>query len=166
MSRAISIIIQILVVTLTSCVIHQAVAGSSFFPSMVADAAKSGSSFAGPTFKQIYAKEQAERMDEKIPNLDDCFCKLSGDVDECNCKIDYIDKFNNYKIVPRINALVSQHHFFRYIKLNLRKICQFWPDDAKCSLKDCHVQTCSEVNKKKNFQIKLKQFLKKSCRGT
>ena len=92
--------------------------------------------------KNIHQAEPSKPM----PNLENCFCKLNGDVDDCNCKIDYIDKFNNYQIHPRISSLV-QSNYFRFIKINLKKICQFWPDDARCSLKDCHVQVCSEVSK-------------------
>lgn len=78
-------------------------------------------------------------------NSNKCFCMLNGDVDDCQCKIEAIDKFNNYKIFPRLNAIV-QKDYFRYIKVNLKKICQFWPDDARCSLKGCHIKVCTDVS--------------------
>ncbi len=121
---------------------------------LLVSADATASTWSKASFKQVYkrAQEQAGQAEQRIPSMDDCFCKLNGEVDECNCKIDYIDKFNNYKIHPRINALVSQHNFFRYIKINLKKICQFWPDDARCSLKDCHVTTCSEDDLPEHFK--------------
>jgi hypothetical protein len=66
-------------------------------------------------------------------------------VDDCGCKIESIDKFNNYKIHPLISILV-QKDYFRFIKVNLKKICQFWHDDAKCGLKDCQLKVCNEVS--------------------
>ncbi len=77
--------------------------------------------------------------------------KLNGDVDDCHCKVENIDKFNNYRIYPRIKTLM-QKDYFRYIKVNLKKICQFWSDDARCSLKDCHVQICTEDDLPANFK--------------
>lgn len=66
-------------------------------------------------------------------------------MEDCDCKIEKIDKFNNYKFHPLISTLV-QKDYFRYIRVNLKKICQFWPDDAKCSLRDCHITVCNKVN--------------------
>lgn len=71
--------------------------------------------------------------------------KPSEYVDDCDCKIEKIDKFNNYKFHPLISTLVEKD-YFRYIRINLKKICQFWPDDARCSLKDCHIKVCSNVS--------------------
>ena len=70
--------------------------------------------------------------------------KLYGEVDDCECKIENIDKFNNYRIYPRLSMLVKKD-YFRFIKVNLNKICRFWPDDARCSIKDCQLKKCSEV---------------------
>lgn len=98
-----------------------------------------------------FTKDGKSRLVPVSSSANDCFCKLTGDVDDCNCKIDYIDKFNNYQVHPRLRALV-QHSYFRYIKINLKKICQFWPDDARCSLKDCHVTTCSEEDLPDHFK--------------
>jgi len=89
---------------------------------------------------------------EKINALgDQCFCKLNGEVDDCQCKIEYIDKFNNYRIQPFISNLM-QKDYFRFVKVNLKKICQFWPDDARCSLRDCHVKSCEEEELPEKFR--------------
>lgn len=90
--------------------------------------------------------------DNGEPQFDNtCFCKLNGEVDDCECKIESIDKFNNYKIYPRLKSLV-QKDYFRYIKLNLKKECKFWPsNDGKCALKDCHVEICNEDDLPKDF---------------
>lgn len=82
---------------------------------------------------------------------DQCFCKLNGDVDDCECKVETLDAFNNYKVHPRVRSLV-QKNYFRYIQLNLNKICKFWSDDAKCSLKDCHVKVCTEDDLPASFR--------------
>jgi hypothetical protein len=93
----------------------------------------------------LFKNNHLNNNDKNVPSLDQCFCKLKGDVDDCNCKIDYIDKYNNYRLHPRINNLIETP-YFRYIKMNINKICQFWADDARCSLRDCHVKVCNEVN--------------------
>ncbi|CAF0852159.1 unnamed protein product [Brachionus calyciflorus] len=82
---------------------------------------------------------------------DKCFCKLREEVDDCECKIESIDKLNNYQVHPRINTIV-QKDYFRFIKLNLNKICQFWTDDARCSLKDCHVKSCNQDDLPASFR--------------
>lgn len=72
-----------------------------------------------------------------------CFCQLQGMVDDCQCNIDTIDHFNNYKIYPVLNSLL-QKDYFRFFKVNLKHPCPFWPDDGRCALRDCSVTTCSE----------------------
>ncbi|XP_074648554.1 ERO1-like protein beta isoform X2 [Tubulanus polymorphus] len=75
---------------------------------------------------------------------DGCFCKLKGEIDDCGCTVESVDHFNNFKIYPRINSLL-QKDFFKYFKVNLKRTCPFWPDDSRCSLRDCHVEQCTEV---------------------
>jgi hypothetical protein len=71
--------------------------------------------------------------------------KLLGRVDDSNnASIELIDKFNNFRLLPIINSLV-QKDYFRYFKVNMKKVCQFWANDARCSLKDCHIQVCNDV---------------------
>ncbi|TRY83864.1 hypothetical protein DNTS_030094 [Danionella cerebrum] len=66
-----------------------------------------------------------------------CFCHLTGVLDDCFCDIESIDVFNNFKIYPRIRKLMERD-FFRYYKVNLKRPCPFWPDDSHCSIRDCH----------------------------
>lgn len=90
--------------------------------------------------------------DDQKPESNQCFCELNDGVDDCECKIESIDKFNNYKIFPRVKTLV-QKDYFRYIKMNLNKACEFWPpNDGKCAQKDCHVEFCSEEDLPKDFK--------------
>ncbi|XP_050299066.1 ero1-like protein [Anthonomus grandis grandis] len=74
---------------------------------------------------------------------DDCFCQLEGKIDECNCKIDTVDSFNNVKIFPRLQSLLVKD-FFRFFKVNLRRPCPFWVDDSKCAMRYCHVEYCEQ----------------------
>lgn len=71
-----------------------------------------------------------------------CFCKLSGTVDDCGCKVERADYFNNLKVQPLLNNLLNKD-YFRYFKVNLKKTCPFWHDDSQCSLRDCAVDTCN-----------------------
>ncbi|XP_013400738.1 ERO1-like protein beta isoform X3 [Lingula anatina] len=73
----------------------------------------------------------------------DCFCKLKGEVDDCSCKIESLDSFNNLKIFPRLHSLLNKD-YFRFFKVNLKRPCPFWGDDGRCALRDCHVDKCSE----------------------
>lgn len=54
-----------------------------------------------------------------------------------------IDQFNNHQLLPRLLSVVDMD-YFKYVKLNLKKKCTLWSDDAKCSRKDCTIQTCDE----------------------
>nr|CAH7741415.1 unnamed protein product [Callosobruchus chinensis] len=74
---------------------------------------------------------------------DDCFCQLSGKIDECTCNIDTVDHFNNVKIYPRISSLLVKD-YFRFYKVNLKRPCPFWSDDSKCAMRYCHVESCRE----------------------
>lgn len=49
---------------------------------------------------------------------DDCFCQLSGKIDECTCNIDTVDHFNNVKIYPRLSSLLIKD-YFRFFKVPL-----------------------------------------------
>nr|CAG4640721.1 EOG090X03A4 [Eulimnadia texana] len=76
---------------------------------------------------------------------DRCFCDLKGTVDECECSIDFVDKFNNAQIYPRLRSLLAKD-YFRFFKVNFKKPCPFWADDGACSLKFCAVQPCTDDN--------------------
>ncbi|XP_072943639.1 ero1-like protein isoform X2 [Epargyreus clarus] len=72
-----------------------------------------------------------------------CFESLHGALGDCSCNVDTIDYFNNVKIFPRIQSLVSKD-YFRFYKVNLKKECPFWADDSRCAMKYCHIKTCSK----------------------
>ncbi|GAB1598453.1 ERO1-like protein alpha isoform X2 [Argonauta hians] len=88
-----------------------------------------------------------------------CFCKLSGTVDDCECKVENADYFNNLRVQPLLHKIL-QTDYFRYFKVNLNKKCPFWYDDHQCSLKDCAIDKCKmdeipiglKENKQKNVK--------------
>ncbi|XP_047558317.1 ERO1-like protein beta isoform X4 [Lutra lutra] len=69
--------------------------------------------------------------------------QVTGVLDDCLCDIDSIDKFNTFKIFPKIKKL-QERDYFRYYKVNLKRPCPFWAEDGHCSIKDCHVEPCPE----------------------
>lgn len=73
-----------------------------------------------------------------------CFCQLKGVIDDCSCSVETLDSFNNLKVHPRLNSLLH-YNFFRYWKVNLKKVCPFWEDDSKCAIRFCSVQPCTDV---------------------
>eukprot|EP00794_Sanderia_malayensis_P020460 gene20460-22476_t len=70
--------------------------------------------------------------------------KLKGQIDDCCCSIETVNKLNNLHIYPRISSLVAKSSYLKYFKVNLNKGCPFWPNDNRCALKDCSVDLCSE----------------------
>ncbi|XP_064079743.1 ero1-like protein isoform X2 [Macrobrachium nipponense] len=74
-----------------------------------------------------------------------CFCQLKGVIDDCSCSVETLNSFNNLKVFPRLNSLLSQN-FFRYWKVNLNKECPFWEDDSKCAIRFCSVQPCTNMS--------------------
>lgn len=72
-----------------------------------------------------------------------CFDELHGSLGDCSCKVDTIDFFNNVKIFPRIQSIVTKD-YFRFYKVNLKKECPFWADDSRCAMKYCHIKTCTK----------------------
>uniref|UniRef100_A0A0B7APC8 Uncharacterized protein n=1 Tax=Arion vulgaris TaxID=1028688 RepID=A0A0B7APC8_9EUPU len=74
---------------------------------------------------------------------DRCFCKLKGEIDDCSCKVETLDLFNNNKVYPRLKSLLARN-YFKYFRVNLKKGCPFWPEDSRCIVRDCHVDVCSE----------------------
>ncbi|XP_034253391.1 ero1-like protein isoform X1 [Thrips palmi] len=72
-----------------------------------------------------------------------CFCKLEGQIDDCSCNVDTVDHFNNMKIFPRLQSLLSAD-YFRFYKVNLKRDCPFWTDDSRCAIRYCNVQACQE----------------------
>ncbi|XP_071963231.1 ERO1-like protein beta isoform X2 [Antedon mediterranea] len=72
-----------------------------------------------------------------------CFCQLSGTVDDCDCEVQSVDSFNNYKIYPVLRSLLESD-YFKYYKVNLIKECPFWSDNSKCKKEQCKVSPCKE----------------------
>lgn len=84
---------------------------------------------------QLYGKEACDSAA--------CFDELHGALGDCSCSVDTIDYFNNVKIFPRIQSLVTKD-YFRFYKVNLKKECPFWVDDSRCAMKYCHIKTCTK----------------------
>ncbi|KAF6129915.1 endoplasmic reticulum oxidoreductase 1 alpha [Phyllostomus discolor] len=70
-----------------------------------------------------------------------CFCQVSGYLDDCTCDVETIDKFNNYRLFPRLQKLLESD-YFRYYKVNLKRPCPFWNDISQCGRRDCAVRPC------------------------
>ena len=47
--------------------------------------------------------------------------QLKGEVDDCSCKVESVDSFNNLKIYPRLNSLLEKD-YFKYWKVNFVNI--------------------------------------------
>ncbi|XP_072165028.1 ERO1-like protein beta [Diadema setosum] len=71
-----------------------------------------------------------------------CFCELNGLVDDCSCKVESVSEFNNLRLYPPLNSLLTRN-YFKFFKVNLKRPCPFWADDSRCALKGCHVCPCS-----------------------
>ncbi|XP_054758734.2 ERO1-like protein alpha [Lytechinus pictus] len=71
-----------------------------------------------------------------------CFCELNGVVDDCTCKVESVSEFNNIRLFPPLNSLLTKN-YFKFFKVNLHRPCPFWSDDSRCAMKGCHVCPCS-----------------------
>ncbi|XP_063296142.1 ERO1-like protein alpha isoform X2 [Pelobates fuscus] len=69
-----------------------------------------------------------------------CFCQVSGVLDDCTCDVETIDHFNS-ELFSKLQILLESD-YFRYYKVNLNKACPFWDDNSHCGLRDCAVQPC------------------------
>jgi len=95
---------------------------------------------------QTFQPQQHWINEEHLPLSDKCFCKLEGQIDDCSCKVDTVDAFNNKKIYPRIKSLVSKD-FFRYFHYQPNKKCLFWDSSSgKCASSYCQVKQCSTTD--------------------
>ena len=45
-------------------------------------------------------------------------------MDDCSCKVESVDSFNNLKIYPRLNSLLEKD-YFKYWKVSFVNICSF-----------------------------------------
>jgi len=98
------------------------------------------------TSSQFTKKTLSWTQDDFRPLSDQCFCKLEGQIDDCSCKVDTVDDFNNRKIFPRLKSLLSKD-FFRYFQYHPHKKCPFWDaTSGKCSSNYCQVKSCSTTD--------------------
>ncbi|XP_046388501.1 ero1-like protein [Ischnura elegans] len=91
------------------------------------------------TFQQVGSFQNLS----KNKGGDQCFCKLKGQLDDCSCRAETVDGFNNAKVYPRIRSLLMKD-YFRFYKVNLKRPCPFWADDSRCAIRHCHVEKCPE----------------------
>lgn len=89
-----------------------------------------------PLFEFAYRRTYLEKLDQ-------CFCELTGRVEDCCCDVETVDSLNRLVVYPLVTSLVADP-YFRFYRVNLNRQCPFWPDDSRCNLKDCHVQYCTE----------------------
>ncbi|KAI4889221.1 hypothetical protein NFI96_022475 [Prochilodus magdalenae] len=83
--------------------------------------------------------------------LERCFCKVTGSLDDCACDVETIDSFNNEKLFPKLQKLLSSNYFKFYKdphrttteEVNLNNPCPFWTDSGHCGLRDCAVKPCT-----------------------
>ncbi|KAK2509053.1 hypothetical protein MC885_019671, partial [Smutsia gigantea] len=78
-----------------------------------------------------------------------CFCQVSGYLDDCTCDVETIDRFNNYRLFPRLQELLESN-YFRYYKVNLKRPCPFWNDISQCGRRDCAVKPCQSYSEEAN----------------
>ncbi|XP_023146192.2 ERO1-like protein alpha [Amphiprion ocellaris] len=72
-----------------------------------------------------------------------CFCQVTGDLDDCACDVETIDRFNNNQLFNKLQTLLESD-YFRFYKVNLNKACPFWTVRSHCGLRDCAVKPCSD----------------------
>uniref|UniRef100_A0A8C6UUN2 ERO1-like protein alpha n=1 Tax=Neogobius melanostomus TaxID=47308 RepID=A0A8C6UUN2_9GOBI len=90
---------------------------------------------------------------EKNKSYNICpFCFVSGELDDCHCDVESIDRFNNELLFPKLQALL-QTDYFRFYKVNLNKPCPFWTSGSHCGLRDCTVKPCSPYSAEVNSEL-------------
>lgn len=73
---------------------------------------------------------------------DKCFCHLSGQIDDCFCDIESLEKFNDENVFPILQNLIKTD-YFRYFKVNLYKTCMYFDGNAGlCTSEGCGVKIC------------------------
>jgi len=78
-----------------------------------------------------------------LPLSEKCFCQLDGVIDDCSCKVDTVDDFNNKKIYPRLKSLLAKD-YFRYFQYQPNKKCLFWDNSSgRCASNYCQVKNCA-----------------------
>ncbi|CAF3763453.1 unnamed protein product [Rotaria magnacalcarata] len=85
---------------------------------------------------------------------DECQLSRNNDmVDDCNCRISDLNQINNQRLYPLLRQIV-QKNYFRFFPINLKKSCQFWPQDGQCSLRTCAIKACSLETLPENLREK------------
>ncbi|RWS24313.1 ERO1-like protein [Leptotrombidium deliense] len=90
--------------------------------------------------KNVFQKPKTFLESLRDKNVDD-FIPLNMDIEPLT--ISKINNFNNIHLLPRLQSIVEMD-YFKFIKLNLFRTCNFWSDGGKCSLRDCTIQVCDE----------------------
>jgi len=72
-----------------------------------------------------------------------CFCQLTGYLDDCTCRIEELDNYNNKIIYPQLYQIL-QRNYFRYYKANTSRPCKFWDRTWQCKYDKggCVVESC------------------------
>jgi len=95
---------------------------------------------------QFTKKTLSWSQEDILPLSDQCFCKLEGQIDDCSCKVDTVDDFNNNRIFPRLKSLLSKD-YFRYFQYHPHKKCPFWDaSSGKCASNYCQVKNCATTD--------------------
>jgi len=68
---------------------------------------------------------------------------LHGNVSECCCSFDDIEKTNIETVRPLLEKVVATP-FFSHFKVDLFSSCELWDDAPLCMLRECSVCECSE----------------------
>lgn len=78
-----------------------------------------------------------------LPLSDNCFCQLDGQIDDCSCKVNTVDGFNNRRIFPRLQSLLAKD-YFRYFQYQPTRPCPFWDSTVmgRCTSAYCAVKSC------------------------
>jgi len=95
---------------------------------------------------QVTVKTLSLTKEDVLPLSDQCFCKLEGQIDDCSCKVDTVDDFNNNRIFPRLKSLLTKD-YFRYFQYDPHKKCPFWDaSSGKCASNYCQVKNCATTD--------------------
>jgi len=95
---------------------------------------------------QFTKKTLSWSNEDLLPLSDKCFCKLEGQIDDCSCKVDTVDDFNNKRIFPRLKSLMAKD-YFRYFQYQPNKKCPFWDSTSgKCASNYCQVKNCATTD--------------------
>jgi len=95
---------------------------------------------------QFTKKTLSWNKEDFLPLSDKCFCKLEGHIDDCSCKVDTVDDFNNKRIFPRLKSLLAKD-YFRYFQYQPNKKCPFWDaSSGKCASNYCQVKNCATTD--------------------